>query len=184
MDHLNEKFKQTTFFHGDLELCQPFLSFKVYSFVDWIRRQVVFYYSIEYFEQVEFVLLSIESLHHVLDKLFHNTILIVFIGFIKHKAYFSGQVSYLIVCAESLEKVKKAFSENFKIDIASTGFFHHLFIPVFIILFDFYIQSFFNFFSISLLHRWFVLNFLESFFQYIFKISKIDELGLLATNLS
>jgi len=174
VDHLNEKFKQTTFFHGDLELCQPFLSFKVYSFVDWIRRQVVFYYSIEYFEQVEFVLLSIESLHHVLDKLFDNTILIVFISFIKHKADFSSQVSYFIVSAESLEKVKEAFCENFQINIASTRFFHHLFIPIFIILFYLNIQSFFNFFSISLLHRWFVLNLLESLFQYIFKISEID----------
>ena len=112
VDHLNQKFQQTTFLHGNLELCKSFLSFKVYSFVDWIRGQVVFDYSIEDFQQIKFVFLRIETLHHVLDKLFDHTILIVFIGLIKHKAYFSGQVCNFIVCTESLEKVKEAFCEK------------------------------------------------------------------------
>ena len=90
VDHLNQKFQQTTFLHGDLQLSKSFLSFKVYSFVDWIRRQVVFDNSIEDFQQIKFVFLSIETLHHVLDKLFDHTILIVFIGLIKHKANFPG----------------------------------------------------------------------------------------------
>jgi hypothetical protein len=36
-------------------------------------------------------------LHHVLDELFDDTILIVFISLIEHKTYFSRKVSYLII---------------------------------------------------------------------------------------
>lgn len=174
MDHLDKNFKDATFLHSDLKLCQSFLCLKVNSFVDWISRQVVFHYSIEDFDQVVFVLLRIEPLHHVLDKLFDNTILIVFIGFIKHKANFPRQISYLIICAESLEKVKETFCKNLQVDIASTRFLHHLFKPIFIIFFDLKIQSFFNFISVSLLHWRFILNLLKSLFQYVFKISKVD----------
>ena len=97
MHHLNKKLKKTTFLHCNLQLCQPLFGFEIDSFVYGIRGQVVFYNSIKDLEQIEFITLSIETLHHVLNELFDDSILIVFIGLIKHVTYFPNQVCDLII---------------------------------------------------------------------------------------